>query len=72
MIEEREARAARYREQRAREEIEQQRANMIKGTKKFKRTKIVPPLSSAHPHPPRIGLLEAPRIEIEIFCYSPT
>ena len=36
MIEEREARAARYREQRAREEIEQQRANMIKEMNRMK------------------------------------
>ena len=37
MIEEREARAARYREQRAREEIEQQRANMVKEMNKMKK-----------------------------------
>lgn len=37
MIEERESRAARYREQRAREEIEQQRANMIQEMNKMKR-----------------------------------
>jgi hypothetical protein len=36
MIEEREARAARYREQRAREEIEQQRANMVQEMNKMK------------------------------------
>jgi hypothetical protein len=36
MIEERESRAARYREQRAREEIEQQRANMIKEMNRMK------------------------------------
>ena len=37
MIEERESRAARYREQRAREEIEQQRANMIREMNQMKR-----------------------------------